>query len=79
MVKKNEMTMVPLEGRGDGVEERRRDRDTRKTEDDAGGSKWRWPFEFVLCVERKEGDVCGKKEGNGEMGKMGIFDVCGKE
>ena len=48
------------------LEECRRDQDTGEVE----GS--------VVWKERKE-DVCGKKDGNGEMGKIGIFGVCGKK
>ena len=41
----------------------------KKRQSKMENEKWR---------EREE-DVCGKKEGNGEMGKMGTLPVCGKK
>lgn len=69
-------------GRGDGVEERWRDRDTGEVENNAGGTETpeKWRTTVSICVWREmEEDVCVKKEGNGEMGKMGIFGVCGNK
>ena len=31
-----------------------------------------------VCGKKGDEDVCGKKEGNGGMGSLGNFGVCGK-
>ena len=39
---------------------------------------WRCPV-VIGVWEKREEDVCGKKEGNGTMGNLGIFGVCGNK